>query len=801
MTKMNLYQKIISGYIAIALLTALFCGLILLRIRDIRQSLDEISVSNVNEAFNATELLVNALRVQSNLRELLIETRENRALEIQRATHEISRGVTKLREVIPRLRSNTQEGKRLSEAEEKFGEEIELKSIAKMADRLSKLDSLISRMLDHLKHGDTESADRLFENAIEPMVREFQIRSETLAQDALREINEESGEIRNSVHTLLTLCLCLTGSVLLFLTAFTIFVASGMARPVKALTEAARQIHSGNFNFRLPSVCPKNELGDLTACFKKLSDELKDRIAAQDEMQAEVKRLRETGIAQREGKARYRLLLENANDAILVFQDRHIQFANPALSALTGHTQTEPDQDIGVFIHPKDRADIFSKIHQCLDGEIINFSHSFRILNKSLGPLWVQADSVRIDWHGAPAILSFIRDITRKKEMASQVRHSKKTEAISTLAGGVAHDLNNILSGIVTYPELLLLDLPGDSPLKNPLLCIKESGEKAAAIVRDLLILSGNDVSFKKAVNLNDLMTRKMARPEYKRLKHRFSHIAIRIRSDPAIREINASPAHIFRGIINLIHNAAESMPDGGEIRIATENRYLRTAFSGYELVPPGNYVVLSVSDPGTDTGPADMEKIFEPFYTRQVMKRQGTGLGMAVVWGIVKDHDGYADVQVREGTGTTVTLFFPAIKPVAPVRSAADARVKYTGNGESVLVVDDEADQREIATAMLTKLGYSASAVGSGEAAVAYLTENSVDLILLDLLMTPGMCGYETYRQILERHPGQKAVVVSGFPEFRQIRRMQKLGAGTCLEKPFQISEMGRAVRKALDT
>jgi two-component system cell cycle sensor histidine kinase/response regulator CckA len=240
-------------------------------------------------------------------------------------------------------------------------------------------------------------------------------------------------------------------------------------------------------------------------------------------------------------------------------------------------------------------------------------------------------------------------------------------------------------------------------------------------------------------------------------------------------------------------------MPDGGKILISTENRYIDRPISGYDSVDEGDYITLEVSDTGTGISKQDMERIFEPFYTKKQMGRSGTGLGMAVVWGTVKDHNGYIDVQSEEGKGATFTLYFPATREGIAKEKARLPIEDYTGNGESILVVDDVKDQREIALNMLTALGYVADAVSSGEEAVRYLKERSVDLIILDMIMHPGIDGLDTYKRIIEVHPRQKAIIASGFSETYRVKEAQRLGAGVYIKKPYTLEKIAVAVKEEL--
>jgi CheY-like chemotaxis protein len=372
-------------------------------------------------------------------------------------------------------------------------------------------------------------------------------------------------------------------------------------------------------------------------------------------------------------------------------------------------------------------------------------------------------------------------------------------EAIGTLAGGVAHDLNNILSGLVSYPELLLMDLSDDSPLRQPILTIKESGQKAAAIVQDLLTLARRGVSIREVMNLNQLIEEYLHSHEHQQIMEYHSGAEVETSLQSDLLNIMGSPVHLSKTIMNLISNAAEAMPNGGKITIATENRYIDSSLNGFDAVEEGDYATLTVSDRGVGISSEDVERIFEPFYTKKTMGRSGTGLGMAVVWGTVKDHSGCIDVQSELGDGSTFTLYFPVTRKPLPAEKQRLSAEAYKGNGESILIVDDIKEQREIASGMLEKLGYNVSSVPSGEEALSYIQDNSPDLLVLDMIMQPGMDGLETYQKILQLNPEQKAVIASGFSESEKVKEAQNIGAGAYVKKPYSFEKIGMAVKGEL--
>ncbi|NIM78841.1 MAG: response regulator [Candidatus Aminicenantes bacterium] len=397
-----------------------------------------------------------------------------------------------------------------------------------------------------------------------------------------------------------------------------------------------------------------------------------------------------------------------------------------------------------------------------------------------------------------------VEERTQKlKKAHKQLLHAQKMEAIGTLAAGVAHDLNNVMAGIVSYPELLLLQLPKESPDESPLrksiLRIQRSGEKAAAIVQDLLTLARRSIEVEEVVNLNHIVSECMKSPELGKILSYHPWADVEIRLGEGLKNMVGSPLHLCKTLMNLVSNAVEAIPGQGNVTITTFNKYLDQPLDGYDEVAAGDYVALSVSDTGVGMSEEDATHIFEPFYTKKKMGKSGTGLGMSVVWGTVQDHKGYITIQSEKGKGSTFTLYFPATHKKEEKSEKQTILQNLMGNGESILVVDDVEDQGEIATLMLKKLGYSVQAVSSGEAAVDFVEKNPVDLLVLDMIMEPGISGLETYKRILRLYPQQKAVIISGYTETEEVKEAQRLGAGTYVKKPFGMEGIGKAVKDEL--
>jgi CheY-like chemotaxis protein len=313
------------------------------------------------------------------------------------------------------------------------------------------------------------------------------------------------------------------------------------------------------------------------------------------------------------------------------------------------------------------------------------------------------------------------------------------------------------------------------------------------------LTLSRRGVTNKEVVNLNDVIAAYLKSPEYEKLISYHPNIEVKSDFTKDLLNIIGSPLHLSKTIMNLVSNAAEATVEGGEIIISTENRSFESHGHGHAGMREGDYAAVVISDTGVGISSEDKDRMFEPFYTKKVMGRSGTGLGLAVVWSTVQDHDGYIDVMTEEGMGTTFTLYFPGTREALTGKKAEPSIDAYQGNGESILVVDDIKEQREIAGAILTKLGYDVSTVSSGEKAVEYIRENDVDLIVLDMIMAPGIDGLDTYRRILEIKPGQKAIIASGFSETTRVKEVQRLGAGQYLKKPYTTEGIGAALQSEL--
>jgi two-component system, cell cycle sensor histidine kinase and response regulator CckA len=522
--------------------------------------------------------------------------------------------------------------------------------------------------------------------------------------------------------------------------------------------------------------------------------------------------------ALRESEARYRLLAENATDTIwIVGMDMRLTYVSPSVTKLTGFTVEEA---MARTMQQAYTPAAFENAMRIFAEEmaIESGGHGDPARSRMVELELVRKDGTVVPIEGnfcflrdpagkAIGILSIVRDITERKRAEEEKRNleerlqrSERLEALGQLAGGVAHDLNNILGVLTGYSELLLEHIPKRSRSRIYVDKILQSAEKGAAIIEDLLTLARRGVAVSDVTNLNSVVSGFLRTPVFERMKIYHPRVNFRTEFEKDLPNIKGSTVHLEKTVMNLLSNAAEAIPGKGDVVIGTQNRYLDRPVRGYDVVKEGDYVVLTVSDTGTGIPAENLGRIFEPFYTKKTMGRSGTGLGLAIVWGTVKDHNGYIDVQTEVGKGSTFTLYFPVTGEKLITLQQKVPTERCMGRGESVLVVDDVAEQRDVATGLLRRLGYEAHAVSSGEAAVEHLKERKADILVLDMIMAPGIDGLETYERVLKVNPKQKAILVSGFAETGRVRKAQKLGAGAYLKKPYIMEKLAIALRDELD-
>lgn len=397
--------------------------------------------------------------------------------------------------------------------------------------------------------------------------------------------------------------------------------------------------------------------------------------------------------------------------------------------------------------------------------------------------------------------LARIKAQQEQEKLRARLEQSRKMESLGLLAGGVAHDLNNVLAGLVTYPDYLLLELDEDSPLREDIEIIKDSGTRAAEIVQDLLSLTRRAVVKKQAIDLDLLVDEYLISPEHQKLLEANPGTKINKKANPNLQPIIGSDTALKKLVMNLVANAAEAQPSGGTITIELSSHKVNDPKHLLQKIDPGTYSILSVSDEGEGIDEENLTKIFEPFYSKKDMGRSGTGLGLTVVWGTVEDHFGAIDVSSTVGKGTILSIYLPATSTSVDISPTEEKQVYLPGEGQSVLIVDDQEQQRKIGSTALSRLGYQVQTCSSGEEALQLLQNQSFDLLILDMVLRGGIDGLDTYKNVVKIRPDQKTIVVSGYSESKQIKSIRKLGVTTCIQKPYTLEELSKAVSEELST
>ncbi|MFH2092305.1 MAG: ATP-binding protein [Pseudomonadota bacterium] len=508
----------------------------------------------------------------------------------------------------------------------------------------------------------------------------------------------------------------------------------------------------------------------------------------------------------------HRTITDTANEAILMINEQElVTYWNTAAQTIFGYDNTQAIGknlfDLVPFQNNSSATDlILYTVFKNASVDPIQKNIGLSIVNKDGHKFWIEVSLVNIKIDQHHHTIAVIHDISQRKKLEDdkiaalkQLQQAQKMEAIGLMAGGVAHDLNNVLSGIISYPELLLMELPEDSPLRDVILAIKDSGMKAGSIVEDLLTMARRGVTNTAVLNLNDVVDDYLMSAQYKNLVRHHPDVTVQASLAPDLFNMTGISIHLSKTIMNLMSNAAEAMDSGGSILITTENRTVDGLINGCETIRKGDFVLLTIQDTGIGIDSNDLKRIFEPFYTTKIMGRSGTGLGMSVVWGTVQDHNGFIDIKSSPGKGTIFELYFPATQEKIAAEKSLIPLGDYIGNGESILVIDDVSEYREIAKNLLTGLNYTVKTVSSGKDAVQYMRTHHADLLILDMIMDSGMDSLDIYQQIIKQHPGQKVIIASGFSDADRVNQLQGLGAGEYIKKPYTLEKIGLAIKKEL--
>jgi PAS domain S-box-containing protein len=472
----------------------------------------------------------------------------------------------------------------------------------------------------------------------------------------------------------------------------------------------------------------------------------------------------------------------------------------PTLCTLLGTSEAELlGAPVSAVTHPEHVAEDEAERRRLAAGEVRSSDLELRLLRRDGGAVWAYLNrSVVQDAAGSPLyLLTYLRDVTDRRTLEEQLRQAQKMEAVGQLAGGIAHDFNNLLTAIIGNGELLLRDLEISDPRRLDLLEINRAAHRAATLTRQLLAFSRKQILQPRLLNLNQVVT------ELSTMLRRVigEHVELRLDLDPALGLVLADPGQMEQVITNLAVNGRDAMPSGGCLTIRTltldGSHVPRTAPEDGDLLGP--HVALVVSDNGVGMDDRTRARLFEPFFTTKELGR-GTGLGLATVYGIVRQSGGHIRVHTRLHEGSTFTVYLPRAEGPAHPETESAAAAEEPGGAGTVLVVEDEEAVRTLACRVLRAKGYRVLEAANADLALAILggATGSIDLLLTDVVM-PGMSGPALAQRLLSRHPSLRVLYMSGYAE-EAIERQGSLPAGgDLLEKPFTADQLARRVRAAM--
>jgi two-component system, cell cycle sensor histidine kinase and response regulator CckA len=499
--------------------------------------------------------------------------------------------------------------------------------------------------------------------------------------------------------------------------------------------------------------------------------------------------------ALRESEKQYRLLVENANDAIFIAQDGKIKFPNPRALEILGLIKEQPEEiPFTDFIHPEDREKVIDLHLRRLSGEEHPpANYAFRIIDKAGREYTVQLNAVTIAWDGRPATLNFVRDITAQLNLETSLRQAQKMEAIGTLAGGIAHDFNNLLMGIQGRISLMMRGMEESHPFFENLSRIEDSVKNATDLTRQLLGFARGGKYEIKATHMNEILDQRI-----EMFGRTQKDILIHKHYEEPLWTVEVDRGQMHQVLLNLFVNARQAMPDGGNLHLWTENCVIHEDMVRPPELHPGNYVKISITDSGTGMDEATKARIFEPFFTTKGMGR-GTGLGLASSYGIIRNHGGWISVDSTIGQGSTFSFYLPASEKAVNPQSHAPA--KELKRKESILLVDDEDVITDIGKEFLEVLGYTVFTAHSGQEALETYSRESekIDLVIMDMIM-PTMDGGETIQRLKAINSEARIILSSGYSIDGQATEIMNHGCNGFIQKPYGINELSEAIRKALE-
>ncbi len=488
-------------------------------------------------------------------------------------------------------------------------------------------------------------------------------------------------------------------------------------------------------------------------------------------------------------------------------EDRVMQWHNKAMTHILGYALEDLRGKSARMLYTDEEE--FRRV-----GQVINQSRLDRETAEVETP-WIRKDGSTVDClvrytlldpeAKGSAILAMVEDISfqkraeeEKKKLQAQLQQAQKMEAVGTLAGGVAHDFNNLLQAILGYTQMLLMDMAGSEAEISKLKQIEKSAQRASELTQQLLTFSRKVESKLRPIDLNQEVSQvgKLLERTIPKM------IEIDVHLQDGLWNINGDPAQIEQIMMNLGVNARDAMLEGGKLVFETGNGVLDAEYCHTHLgAMPGRYVLLSISDTGVGMDRITVEHIFEPFYTTKEVGK-GTGLGLAMVYGIVKNHGGYIMCYSEPGEGTTFKIYFPALETESVKAEEDSAEEDLKGGNETILLVDDEKSLRDSGKELLERFGYRIITAADGETALETWKEKGADiaLVILDLVM-PGMGGKLCLEALLQMEPGLKVIIASGHTVSCHTKEVLDAGAKGFIRKPYELKQMLKEIREVLES
>ena len=520
-----------------------------------------------------------------------------------------------------------------------------------------------------------------------------------------------------------------------------------------------------------------------------------------EELEQRVKELERKGVerkqvadALRESEEKYSTLVENSLTRIYIDQDEKIVFANEKFAEIYGYSRDElTGMETWRLVHPEDRPLTKEMRSKRLKGEEAPKEYEARGLRKDSGLIWVVRRNTRIEYKGRSAILGNIVDITKRKSLEAQLLQAQKMEAIGTLAGGIAHDFNNLLMGVQGNISMMLMGIDTSHPNYERLKNIEKQVERGSGLTSQLLGYARKGRYEVKPISLNQ--TALDISEIFGRTK---KDITIHREFAEDLLAIEADNGQIEQVFLNLLVNAADAMPGGGDLILKTTNTTHKGIKDKIYDPKPGNYALLTVTDTGLGMDKKTMKCIFDPFFTTKEMGR-GTGLGLASAYGIIRGHGGYIDVDSKKGRGTTFSIYLPATrKRGRKVSKSAEQLAKGTG---TVLLVDDEEVILEVGKDLLETMGHRVLVAKNGKQAIKVYRENrdEIGIVVLDMVM-PNIGGGEAYDRMKKINPDVKVLLSSGFSIEGEATEILERGCNGFIQKPFRVNELSEKIMEILD-